>query len=95
MNTNLKPGDVIAEEKYLVKVDGEEFIYTMILEKSGAFSYGNGTCMTLKCSEKGVGDQHFDTRYCDFAPSGDGFHKWSYEWLKNYCRQDCVIERVG
>lgn len=99
MYANLKPGDVIAKEKYLVKVDGLEFLYTMILEKSGAFAYGNETCMTVQCKENKEGgkqymDQGYDTRYCSGMATPELFHDWSMEWLKNYCRPECVIERA-
>lgn len=94
MNSNLKPGDKIAEEKYLVKVDGLVITYTLTLEKSGAFDYGNGTCMTVHCDYKGSMDQHYDTRYCGFAPTAEAFHEWSMEWMKGYCRPDAVIERA-
>lgn len=91
----LNPGDFIAEEKYIVTTpEGEVINFTMTLEKSGAFDYGNGTCMTLHCDVKGCWDQHYDTRYCKFAPTGDGFHEWSLEWLKDYCRPGCTIERA-
>ena len=49
MYENLKPGDVISTDKYIVKVDEYEYLYTMILEKSGAFDYGNNTCMGVEC----------------------------------------------
>lgn len=94
---NLKPGDFIAEERYIVKTpEGEECTYTMTLEKSGAFEYGNGTCMTLKCEVNGKRcmNQYYDTRYCNFAPNGEGFKDWSLKWIKNYCREDCTIERA-
>ena len=94
MYDNLKPGDKIAEEKYTVKVDGEVIHYTMTLEKSGAFDYGNGTCMTVHDDYPGTWDQHYDTRYCDGLHKPELFRDWSYEWLKNYLRPDCVIERA-
>ena len=99
MYENLKPGDVIATEKYLVKVDGDEYLYTMTLEKSGAFDYGNGTCMGVECRENKEGGKRFmtqgyDTRYCNGMATPELFHNWSLEWLTNYCRPECVIERA-
>ena len=38
------------------------------LRKSGAFEYGNGTCMVFHYSTKGVWDDHFDTRYEKVSP---------------------------
>lgn len=99
MYDNLKPGDVIATEKYLVKVDGYEYLYTMILSKSGAFNYGNGTCMGVECRENKEGGKQFmtqgyDTRYCTGMATPELFHDWSMQWLKDYCRPDAVIERA-
>lgn len=99
MYENLKPGDVIATEKYIVKVDRYEYLYTMTLEKSGAFDYGNSTCMGVQCRENKEGgkrfmDQGYDTRYCDNMHTPELFHEWSLKWLKDYCRPDAVIERA-
>ena len=103
MYANLKPGDVIATEKYIVKVkdheDKHQYLYTMILSKSGAFDYGNGTCMEVQCREnkedgKQYMNQYYDTRYCKDMATPELFHEWSMEWLKNYCRPDAVIERA-
>lgn len=99
MYDNLKPGDVIATEKYLVKVDGYEYLYTMTLSKSGAFDYGNGTCMLVETREnkengKRFMDQSYDTRYCTGMATPELFHNWSMQWLKEYCRPDAVIERA-
>ena len=92
------PGEIITKEEYLVKTpEGETFIYTMILEASGAFSYGNQTCMTLKCREENgikYTDQYYDTRYCKFASDGKGFREWSAGWIEDYCRPGCSIERI-
>ena len=60
---------------------------------------GNVRVKSVKCRENKEGGQRFmtqgyDTRYCDLTPTGDGFHEWSLEWLKKYCRPDSVIERA-
>lgn len=94
MYPNLKPGDVISEEKFIVKVDGITINYTMTLMKSGAFDYGNGTCMVVHNDYPGSMDQSYDTRYCKHMSTPELFHDWSLEWLKDYCRPDCVIERA-
>lgn len=94
MNENLKPGDVIATEKYIVKVDDLTINYTMTLSKSGSFSYGNGTCMAVENDYPGSMLESYDTRYCTGMATPELFHEWSMEWLKNYCRSDAVIERA-
>ena len=93
MIKDLKPGDVIAKEQYVVKVDGKTINYTLTLERSGAFDYGNGTCMTVHTDWKGSMDQYYDTRYCSFAPTPKAFRDWSLEWLKRTLRPECEIER--
>ena len=94
MYENLKPGDVIATEKYIVKVDDMTINYTMTLEKSGAFSYGNGTCVGVHNDYPGSMDMGIDTRYCTGMATPELFHDWSMQWLKDYCRPDAVIERA-
>lgn len=37
------------------------------LEKSGAFDYGNGTCMVFKWADSPM-PHCYDTRYCDVTP---------------------------
>ena len=94
MYENLKPGDVIATEKYIVKVDDLTINYTMALEKSGAFSYGNGTCVGVVNDYPGSMPIGIDTRYCTGIATPELFHDWSLKWLKDYCRPDAVIERA-
>ena len=94
MYENLKPGDVIATEKYIVKVDDMTINYTMTLEKSGAFSYGNGTCVGVVNDYPGSMPIGIDTRYCTGMATPELFHDWSLQWLKDYCRPDAVIERA-
>lgn len=94
MYANLKPGDVIATEKYLVKVAGHNITYTMTLEKSGCFDYGNGTCVVVENDYPGSMTECIDTRYCTGMGTPELFHDWSMQWLKDYCRSDAVIERL-
>ena len=94
MYENLKPGDVIATEKHIVKVDDLTINYTMTLAKSGAFSYGNGTCVGVENDYPGSMPISIDTRYCTGIATPELFHEWSLKWLKDYCRPDAVIERA-
>ena len=84
----------IAQEQYTVTVDGVTYLYTLTLEKSGAFSYGNGTCMVVSVDAPGVPDNYYDTRYCGNMHTPELFHDWSLKWLKDYCRPDAVIARA-
>ena len=83
---------MISEEKYLVTCNGKKYEYRLTLEKSGAFAYGNGTCMAMYVDDNFI--DIFDTRYSDFDGTAEQFHDWSLECLKSYCRKDCTIERA-
>ncbi len=58
--------------------------FEISLEKSGAFSYGNGTCVVVK--RNGKVDEAIDTRY-DKAVSRD-FDKWCADYLKDKFNPD-------
>jgi len=95
MYDSYKPGDTIAKEHYKVTTpEGSVVNYTMTLEKSGAFAYGNETCVSVSVDYPGVWDMGIDTRYCDGCNSPEAFRDWSLEWLKSECRKGCTIERV-
>lgn len=95
MFDNFKPGDKIAEEKFIVTIpdDGTVIHYTITLEKSGAFDYGNGTCVTVHDDYPGTWDKHLDTRYLTECSTVDGFREWALKHLRHELRKDCKIER--
>jgi hypothetical protein len=62
---------IYAEANYRVYgtgYDGKPYETTVhaTLEKSGAFEYGNGTCMVLKWADQPA-PHLYDTRYCDVS----------------------------
>ena len=95
MFDEFKPGDVIAEEKFIVTIpdDGTVIHYAYTLEKSGAFAYGNGTCVAVRNDYNGQQFDAFDTRYVDACSTVDGFREWALLHLRRNLRPDCKIER--
>ena len=95
MFDNFKPGDKIAEEKFIVTIpeDGTVIHYVYTLEKSGAFAYGNGTCVTVRNDYNAQEFDAFDTRYCTQCGTVDGFREWAADHLRKNLRPDCKIER--
>ena len=95
MFDNFKPGDKIAEEKFIVTIpeDGTVIHYVYTLEKSGAFAYGNGTCVTVRNNYNGQQFDVFDTRYCPQCATVEGFREWAAYHLRKNLRPDCKIER--
>ena len=95
MFDNYKPGDKIAEEKFIVTIpeDGTVIHYTVTLEKSGAFAYGNQTCVTVHDDYPGTWDNHYDTRYTKECSTVEGFRAWAFDFLKKSLRPDALIER--
>ena len=95
MFDEFKPGDKIAEEKFIVTIpeDGTVIHYTITLEKSGAFAYGNQTCVTVHDDYPGTWDKHFDTRYIAECSTVEGFREWALKHLRHELRKDCKIER--
>lgn len=97
MFDELKPGDKIAEEKFIVTIpeDGTVIHYTITLEKSGAFAYGNQTCVTVHNNYIGTADEHYDTRYVTECSTVEGFREWALKHLRKNLRPDCKIERYN
>ena len=95
MFDEFKPGDMIAEEKFIVTIpnDGTVIHYTISLSKSGGFVYGNGTCVRVHNDYKGSDDQYYDTRYQTKCSTVEGFREWAFEFLRGNLRPDCKIER--
>ena len=94
MFDEFKPGDIIAEEKFIVTIpdDGTVIHYVYSLEKSGAFAYGNGTCVAVRNDYNGQQFDSFDTRYVDACSTVDGFREWALLHLRRNLRPDCKIE---
>lgn len=96
MYDTYKPGDTIAKEHYKVTTpEGGVVNYTIELSKSGAFAYGNQTCMLVSVDYPGVWDESYDTRYCDGCNTPERFREWSIEFLKSKCREGCKVERIS
>ena len=88
MFDKLKPGDVIEKREFdVVTPDDETFRYVLTLEKSAAFNYGNGTCVSVTV----CGDHYgaFDTRY--ESGIADDFRGWAQEFVYNSVREGCLI----
>ena len=91
-----KPGDMIAEEKFIVTIpdDGTVIHYTISLSKSGGFVYGNGTCVRVHDDYPGTQDRYYDTRYETGCSTVDSFREWAFNLLRKGLRPDCKIERA-
>ena len=95
MFDEFKPGDMIAEEKFIVTIpdDGTVLHYLITLSKSGGFAYGNGTCVRVHDDYPGTQDRYYDTRYETGCSTVEGFREWALKYLRNNLRPDCKIER--
>ena len=78
-----------AVAKFKVTCDGEVYHYILERDQSGAFKYGNQSYVGV--SVNGRFFQSYDTRY-DRECTVSNFKKWSYDFLKRICRDDCIIE---
>lgn len=88
MFDNLKPGDIIEKQEFdLETPEGKTYRYTFTLSKSGAFAYGNGTCVGVEIN--GRIDCGIDTRYDNGVI--ENFRGWAQEWLYNLTREGCLI----
>lgn len=84
---------IVAFEQYTLTLeDGTETDVRLELVTSGAFSYGNSTCMAFY--EDGKLRESFDTRYEKGCNTPEQFHDWSFKWLKGYCRPTVKVERA-
>ena len=90
-----KPGDMIAEEKFLVTIpeDGTVIHYVVTLAKSGANAYGNKTCVMVHDDYPGTQDRYYDTRYETGCSTVESFREWAFNLLRKGLRPDCKIER--
>ena len=88
--------NALAEARFKVsgnrKFDGERIETEVYLGlfKSGAFDYGNRTCMIMKFRDSA--EQLFDTRY--EKVSVKTFKKYAKEFLKNYVAEGLEIEPI-
>lgn len=62
--------------------DGDVLRVQTELAKSGAFDYGNGTCVIVTVNEDDY--QIFDTRYLDACYSVDGYREYFSQWVKSH-----------
>ena len=83
----------IAEENFIMTLeDGRKIETRLVLAKSGAFEYGNKTCVGMY--QDGQLTNSFDTRYESGCNTPEKFKAWALEFLKGYCRPTVKIERA-
>ena len=71
-------------------VDTECHLYLL---ESGAFAYGNQTCMVMQWDVKEWQDQTFDTRY--EKVSVKTFKEYAYKFLSDYVKDTLTVEAIG
>lgn len=85
--------DIIAIEKFRIELDGKTYDCEAKLLPSGAFQYGNQTCMTIDIND-GAPTRLYDTRYEHGCSTPELFHDWVLEFLKSTLDPDCIITRI-
>ena len=85
--------NVIAIEKFRIELDGATYDCEMKLMPSGAFQYGNQTCLLVTIND-GAPPRFYDTRYEPGCSSAESFHKWSESFLRQTLNPACVITRA-
>ena len=80
--------EAIKTRKYIVSINGETYHQRLELHKSGAFDYGNGTCVEYY---DGLNQRPtmYDTRY-ETGIVGN-FENWADEFIKSLCSPKCEI----
>ena len=72
---------------------GEEFKNVPVhleLNKSGAFAYGNQTCVTMAI--EGHRTEYFDTRYDgELRRDGSNFKEWALNLMQHYLSDGLVV----
>lgn len=86
----MREKDFIEEVNYIVKLGDEEWHYTLELHESGAFKYGNGTCVIMRL--EGNLPEVYDTRY-ERGITQD-FVGWCDEFMKHRIVKTATIMRV-
>lgn len=74
--------------------DGNPYETTVhaTLEKSGAFDYGNGTCMSLKWADQKM-THWYDTRYSNVSP--DNFAEFAKAELEAQTLDTIQVDIIG
>ncbi|MBQ1314478.1 MAG: hypothetical protein IIY48_07985 [Clostridia bacterium] len=85
--------DIIATEKFKVELYGKTYDCEAKLLPSGAFQYGNQTCVVVEIND-GAPPRLYDTRYEQGCSTPELFHDWALELLKTTLNPDCVITRA-
>lgn len=81
------------KDEFKVKENGKEIdIITLELIKSGGFDYGNKNALVLTSKEYKT-ENLFDVRYDSRFDNEETFHKYSYEFVRDYVRKDLEIEK--
>ena len=84
---------VIAVEKFRIEMEGKNYDCEMKLMPSGAFQYGNQTCMVVTIND-GAPPRFYDTRYEAGCSSAERFREWSADFLRRTLDPACVITRT-
>ena len=85
--------NVIAVEKFRIELYGANYDCKMELMPSGAFHYGNQTCLLVTIND-GAPPRFYDTRYEAGCSSAESFHKWSESFLRQMLDPACIITRA-
>lgn len=81
---------IIATENFRITGDGVDMPVTMELSESGAFAYGNRTCVHMRI---GGNDEYFDTRYdTTLRRDGSNFRDWAKGFLLGYVRKGLTVD---
>ena len=84
---------MIAQENFKITLeDGEKIAVSLELHESGAFEYGNKTCVAWY--ENGKLKDTFDTRYERGCNSTVAFREWAVEFVKKQVRDTVRVERA-
>ena len=86
--------DTITTQKYLIELEGKTYNCETKLMASGAFQYGNQTCMVVTIND-GAPPRLYDTRYEKGCSTPELFRDWSLEFLKQTLDPDCIITRIN
>lgn len=85
----------MVKDEFKIKENGKEIDrMTLELIKSGGFDYGNQHSLVLT-SEKYKTENLFDARYDSRFDNEETFHKYSYEFVRDYIRKDFEVEKIG
>ena len=85
----IKMSEAIKTRKYAITLNGETYHHRVELHESGAFQYGNQTCVA-HYDGLNPNPTVYDTRYESGIVSN--FEKWADDFIKNWCNPKCEIK---